>query len=92
MIIWEIIMEYSELYAMRIHQLCKQWGLSINKLADMSNVRQSSIDNIVNGRTKNPGVVNLHKIALTFNMTLAEFLDFKELNEFSFEDNDSGEL
>ena len=75
-------MEYSELYAMRIRQLCKQRGLSINKLADMSNVRQSSIDNIINGRTKNPGVVNLHKIAL----------DFKELNEFSFEDNDSGEL
>ena len=84
MIIWEI--------TMRIRQLCKRRGLSINKLADMSNVRQSSIDNIINGRTKNPGVVNLHKIALTFNMTLAEFLDFKELNEFSFEDNDSGEL
>ena len=46
-------MEYSELYAMRIRQLCKQRGLSINKLADMSNVRQSSIDNIINGRTKN---------------------------------------
>ena len=78
---------------MRIRQLCKQRGrgLSINKLADMSNVRQSSIDNIINGRTKNPGVVNLHKIALTFNMTLAEFLDFKELNEFSFEDNDTDE-
>lgn len=91
MMIWEIIMEYSELYAMRIRQLCKQRGLSINKLADMSNVRQSSIDNIINGRTKNPGVVNLHKIALTFNMTLAEFLDFKELNEFSFEDNDTDE-
>ena len=43
-------MEYSELYAMRIRQLCKQRGLSINKLADMSNVRQSSIDNIINGR------------------------------------------
>lgn len=84
-------MEYFELYAMRIRQLCKQRSLSINKLADMSNVRQSSIDNIINGRTKNPGVVNLHKIALTFNMTLAEFLDFKELNEFSFEDNDTDE-
>ena len=84
-------MEYSELYAMRICQLCKQRGLSINKLADMSNVRQSSIDNIINGRTENPGVVNFQKIALTFNMTLAQFLDFKELNEFSFEDIDSND-
>ena len=81
-------MVYAELYAKRIRSLCKKRGISINQLAKMSNVRQSSIDNIVNGRTGNPGVVNLHKIATAFNMTLAEFLDFKELNEFSFDDNE----
>lgn len=54
----------------------------------MAGLRQSSVDNIVNGRTKNPGAANLHKIAIAFGMTLAEFLDFKELNEFSFEEND----
>ena len=69
-----------------IRQLCKQRGLSINKLADMAGLRQSLIDNIVNGRTKNPGTVNLHKIALAFGMTLAEFLDFEELNNYSFEE------
>ena len=81
-------MIYAELYAKRIRSLCKKRGISINQLAKMSNVRQSSIDNIVNGRTGNPEVVNLHKIATAFNMTLAEFLDFKELNEFSFDDNE----
>lgn len=81
-------MTYAELYANRIRSLCKQRNISINKLAEMSNVRQSSIDNIVNGRTHNPGVVNLHKIACALNMTLAEFLDFKELNAFSFDDNE----
>ena len=81
-------MIYAGLYAKRIRSLCKKRGISINQLAKMSNVRQSSIDNIVNGRTGNPGVVNLHKIATAFNMTLAEFLDFKELNEFSFDDNE----
>ena len=80
------MMAYSEIYAGRIRQLCKQRGLSINKLADMAGLRQSSVDNIVNGRTKNPGAVNLHKIALAFGMTLAEFLDFEELNNFSFEE------
>ena len=81
-------MIYADLYAKRIRSLCKKRGISINQLAKMSNVRQSSIDNIVNGRTGNPGVVNLHKIATAFNMTLAEFLDFKDLNEFSFDDNE----
>ena len=80
-------MSYSELYVKRIYQLCKKRGMSINKLSLMSGVSQSSIDNIVNGHTKNPGVQNLHKIAIAFNMTLSEFLDFDELNDFSFEDN-----
>lgn len=81
-------MVYSDIYVRRIYYLCKERGISINKLATMSGVRQSSIDNIVSGRTKNPGIRNLHKIATAFNMTLAEFLDFDELNDFSFDDND----
>ena len=52
----------------------------------MSDVKQSTIDNIMHGSSKNPGVQTLHKIALTFNMTLAEFLDFNELNDYSFDD------
>ena len=80
-------MEYSELYVNRIRQLCEKKGISINKLASMSGVRQSTLDNIVRGLTKNPRAMTLHKIALAFNMTLAEFLDFEELNEYSFEDD-----
>ena len=72
------------IYAQRIRSLCEKHNISINQLASLSGVGQSSIDNIVNGRTDNPGILNLHKIAKAFNMTLAEFLNFKELNEFSF--------
>ena len=42
----------------------------------------------VRGLTKNPRVKTLHKLALAFNMTLSEFLDFKELNDYSFESVD----
>lgn len=47
----------------------------------MSDVKQSTQDNIVRGLTKNPSAKTLHKIAPAFNMTLAEFLDFDELND-----------
>ncbi len=80
-------MEYSELYIMRIKKLCRERGLAINKLAVMSDVKQSTLDNIVRGLTKNPRVKTLHKLAIAFNMTLSEFLDFKELNDYSFEDD-----
>ena len=85
------IMEYSEIYVKRIKSLCKQRGIAINKLATMSGVNQSTLDNIVRGITKDPRAKTLHKIAIAFNMTLAEFLDFDELNDFSFEDNDDDE-
>ena len=79
-------MEYSEIYVNRIKSLCKQRGIAINKLATMSGVNQSTLDNIVRGITKDPRVKTLHKVAIAFNMTLAEFLDFDELNDYSFED------
>ena len=81
-------MEYGNIYVKRIRQLCKQRGIAINKLANMSDVKQSTLDNIVRGITKNPRVKTLHKLAIAFNMTLAEFLDFDELNNFSFEEDD----
>lgn len=80
-------MDYSDIYVERIRSLCKARGISINKLAVMSDVKQSILDNIVRGVTKNSGVRTLHKIAITFNMTLAEFLDFKKLNDYSFDDD-----
>lgn len=81
-------MDYYELYIQRIRSLCNERGISINKLATMSNIKQSTLDNIVRGLTKNPRVKTLHKISIAFNMTLAEFLDFNDLNQYSFDDND----
>ncbi len=81
-------MEYSDLYVKRIKSLCSQRGISIYKLSIMSGVKQSTLDNIVRGQTHNPKARTLHKIALAFNMTLAEFLDFPELNEYSFDEED----
>ena len=80
-------MDYSDIYVRRIRSLCKERGIAINKLATMSDVKQSTLDNIVRGLTKNPRVKTLHKVAIAFNMTLAELLDFDELNDYSFEDD-----
>lgn len=79
-------MEYSEIYVKRIRQLCKERGFTVNKLANIAGINQSTLDNIVRGLTKDPRASTLHKIALAFNMTLAEFLDFNELNDYSFDD------
>ena len=80
-------MEYYQIIANRITALCRERGYSINRLASLSNQSQSTIDNIIHGVSKNPRIKTLHKIALTFNMTLAEFLDFPELNDVSFDED-----
>ncbi len=80
-------MTYSQIIQRRIAALCKQRGIAYNKLANMCGLNQSTIDSIVRGITKNPRVQTLHHIAIGLNMTLAELLDFEELNEFSFDEN-----
>ena len=58
----------------------------------MSGLRQSTVDNIVRGLTKDPRIRTLHKIANGLNMTIAEFLDFKEMNEVSFDSNSDEDI
>lgn len=81
-------MSYSAIIANRIRQLCRRRQITINHLANMSGLNQSTLDNIVRGLTKNPRIITLHRIALAFGMTVAEFLDIDELNNFVFEEDD----
>lgn len=78
--------DYSNIILKRILVLCEQRGITINKLADMSGIRQSTIHNLVCGASKNPKICTLHKIAIAFSMTLSEFLDYPELNDYSFDE------
>ena len=68
-------MEYSRVIAARIRELCYKRNISVNRLAEMSGRRQSTLSNIMHGESQNPRIKTLHKIALAFGMTLAELLD-----------------
>jgi transcriptional regulator with XRE-family HTH domain len=59
--------------ANRIIELCKEKGITINKLADLSGLTQSTIDSIVSGKSRNPQVVTLYKICEGLNISLSEF-------------------
>ncbi len=85
-------MIYSDIYALRIRQLCKNHNITINKLATLAGLKQSTIDNILRGTSKNPKIRTLHRIANVFGMTLSEFLDFPELNDYSIDDEDNEEI
>lgn len=78
-------MTYGDAIALRFKQICKERNITVNGLAKLSGVRQSTLDNIVQGNTKNPKLRTLHRIAVGLNMTVSELLDFNEMNETQFE-------
>lgn len=78
-------MEYVTLISNRIKELCKQRGnISYYKLSEMSGVSTSTLENIIKGHTKNPGIATIHQLARGFNMTIAEFCDFEAMNLYEF--------
>lgn len=79
-------MTYSEAIIMRLTNLCNKQEITINKLATLSGITQSTVDNLIKGKTKNPKLKTLHKLAIGLNMTVSELLDFPEMNETIFED------
>lgn len=66
--------------AQRILQLCKAHGITPNGLANLSAVPQATIKSILNGESKNPGVVTLKKLCDGFEITLGEFFSTPEFD------------
>lgn len=79
-------MTYSEAIIKRLTELCTERNITINKLATLSGITQSTVDNLMRGKTQNPKLKTLHKLAIGLDMTVSELLDFPEMNETIFED------
>ncbi|WP_207696431.1 hypothetical protein DOK67_0001315 [Enterococcus sp. DIV0212c] len=79
-------MTYSDVIRLRLKNLCAEKNISINKLATLSGITQSTVDNIMKGKTKNPKLKTLHKLATGLDMTVSELLNFPEMNNTIFED------
>lgn len=59
----------------RIKNLCKEKGWTVNELIRRSGVNQSTMSEIMSGRSKHPRIITLKKVAQGFEMTLSEFFD-----------------
>lgn len=79
-------MTYANAIAKRVLEICKQQNITLNKLATQSGLRQSTLDNIAKGNTKNPTLRTLHRISVGLGVSISEFLDFEEMNNTIFED------
>ena len=58
----------------------------LNKLATLSGMNHSTLDNIMRENTKIPKIRTIHRLARGLEMTLTEFFDFPEINEALLDD------
>lgn len=68
----------------RILELCAQRGISINRLATLSGVTQSTVNNIISGRNNSTTVSTIKKLCDGLDITLREFFDvpaFEDLEQ-----------
>lgn len=61
--------------ALRLLALCREHGITPNKLSTISGITQSTINNIINTGSKNPTISTIKKICDGLDITLAEFFD-----------------
>jgi transcriptional regulator with XRE-family HTH domain len=79
-------MNLGEAVAYRIESICKERGISINKLALLSGLTQSTVDSILKGKSKNPRLATLKKISDGLGITLVQLLDDPVINDADIED------
>ena len=73
-----IYMGICEFIVNRIYELCRERKITPNALSYMAGVPQATIKSILNGESKNPGIVTLKKICDGLEITLIEFFDTPE--------------
>lgn len=78
-------MDTQEIVALRIRQLCKERGLTPNGISNLAAVPQSTVKSILNGESKNPGILTIKKLCDGFEITLGEFFATKEFDELEQE-------
>jgi len=59
----------------RILELCKERGITINKLGTISGVTQSTINNIVSGRNNSTTIATIKKLCDGLDISVVEFFN-----------------
>ena len=68
-------MDITQAVVLRIRQLCSDKDISPNLLSRRSNLSPGTLKSILNGESRNPGIVSVKKLCDGFGLSLSEFFD-----------------
>ena len=69
----------------RILELCQENRITVNKLATISGITQSTLNNIVSGRNNSATVATIKKICDGLNITIQDFFNAECLRDLEQE-------
>ena len=68
-------MKISEAISKKILCILNEKDISLNKFSNMCCLTQSTVDSLVNGKSKNPKLLTIVRICDGLNITLKDFFD-----------------
>ncbi len=79
-------MKIQEATTLRIQQLRKEKRLSVYALIYQSGMPPSTVKSILHGKSQNPGIVNIKRLAEGLGVTIREFYDSEIFDDLEPED------
>ena len=70
----------------KITKIIHERNITINKLASISCLTQSTVDSLVNGKSKNPKLLTIIRICDGLGITLSDFFDDELFSNIDRED------
>ena len=75
-----LFLNIGEAVKLRIIELCDENNITVNKLATISGVTQSTLSNIIGGRNNSTTVSTIKKLCDGLEITLGEFFSTPEFD------------
>lgn len=69
-----------ELVVERIYDLCREREITPNALSYLAGISQSTIKSILNGESRNPGIVTIKKICDGLDISIVDFFDTQKFS------------
>lgn len=71
----------AKLISNRLYKFIEDKNLTINRLATLSGINQSSVNNLFDGSTKSPKIATVKALCDGLNISVKDFFDFPPYNQ-----------
>ena len=75
-------MNISQAISKRVMLLCYEKDMTVYELSKRSGVPKTTIKDIISGRSKNPRIISIEKLANGFSMYISEFWNHELFTHF----------